>query len=911
MPPRLPPVLSPATLAAALALALTACGGGGGGAIKSNPPPTGPTTPPPAPTCADPKAANYGGPLPCVYRYNGPQDNHLVPTNVDLAQQAGFTGKGVKVGLLDTARIEPYPTLQPAWYQDYTGGTVTSEDYKGHGNVVGAILAGKPGAALTSGGTFKGGVAPDADLYWAATCNPLCDLDRVKPAIYDMAALGVRLFNASFGGEADDDPQKVLDAARGYAYWLGDPVRDTGALLVNAAGNEGKKNPSAQAALPAVDARIREQWLAVASVVIDADGKPAGLASYSNWCGLAQDWCLVAPGKHYFPVPSPGTYAAGYAEGTSGATGIVSGVAALVWQAFPWMSASNVQTTLLTTATDLGDPGVDAMYGWGLVNAAKAVRGPGQFLDAFDANVTSGSYTFANAIGGSGSLTKRGAGTLTLSGDNTYTGLTAITGGTLALTGKLAGSVSVGSGATFQTSGGRIGGSYAAQAGATTAVQVGNGFTVGGTASLAGDLLLLPEAQGYSVKPQETILTAGSVAGTFANLRYGSGLWWTGTLSYTPTTVVANLQRAQAAAQVMSLGGTPLTVAGAAQADALVKWADARAAAGATWEDDASLQAAARLMGITSVEATLPALESLTGRTQAVGQSLALREALDDGRLLADRAVLAREADKAGAWVQANGQWGRLSGHGGVGADTTRSGLVVGVDGPVRDGLVLGAALGAGKDKATLDAGAGRIDGDRVTVAAYARKQVGQAGYVSAVVAADRVKQDAVRAVGGVLGDVARMRRTDRSAQARIEGGVQAGAYNPFAAAGIVHLEQGAFAETGSDLGLVAGKDRHDLPWAEVGLRWNAEAGAWEWSADLSGRWLLAGVDPAYRAAFVAAPQAGFDVVGLPLDRFAVRGGLTVTYRPTERVLWYVRGAAESASGSRNGSVSAGVRVAW
>src|SRR5690606_19705268 len=96
--------------------------------------------------------------------------------------------------------------------------------------------------------------------------------------------------------------------------------------------------------------------------------------------------------------------------------------AALVWQAFPWMSAANVQQTILTTASDLGAPGVDAVYGWGLLDVEKAVHGPGAFVGNFTADVPHGSYVFGNDIHGTGGLVKTGAGTLTLAGRNTYTG---------------------------------------------------------------------------------------------------------------------------------------------------------------------------------------------------------------------------------------------------------------------------------------------------------------------------------------------------------------------------------------------------------------------------------------------------------------------------------------------------------
>lgn len=59
-------------------------------------------------------------------------------------------------------------------------------------------------------------------------------------------------------------------------------------------------------------------------------------------------------------------------DGTSMATPHVSGVAALVWSHFPDATNADVRAALTTTAEDLGDAGRDALYGFGLVQAAAA-----------------------------------------------------------------------------------------------------------------------------------------------------------------------------------------------------------------------------------------------------------------------------------------------------------------------------------------------------------------------------------------------------------------------------------------------------------------------------------------------------------------------------------------------------------
>lgn len=77
-----------------------------------------------------------------------------------------------------------------------------------------------------------------------------------------------------------------------------------------------------------------------------------------------------------------------------------------------------------------------------------------------------GSQSYANNIGGSGTLTKAGAGSLTLSGTNTYAGATTVDAGTLAVNGSLTSNIGVNSGGII-TGTGTTTGSLTLNAGST------------------------------------------------------------------------------------------------------------------------------------------------------------------------------------------------------------------------------------------------------------------------------------------------------------------------------------------------------------------------------------------------------------------------------------------------------------
>ena len=107
----------------------------------------------------------------------------------------------------------------------------------------------------------------------------------------------------------------------------------------------------------------------------------------------------------------------------------------------------------ITANTDLTVAGGATYDGTGAARSVNGLHGDGTIINFSNLSVQSG--TFGGVLAGNGSLTKAGDGVLTLSGINTYTGLTEVKGGTLALSGNGAISplLALYGGTTFDTGG--------------------------------------------------------------------------------------------------------------------------------------------------------------------------------------------------------------------------------------------------------------------------------------------------------------------------------------------------------------------------------------------------------------------------------------------------------------------------
>ncbi len=94
-------------------------------------------------------------------------------------------------------------------------------------------------------------------------------------------------------------------------------------------------------------------------------------------------------------------------QGTSFSAPAITASLAVLKERFDYLTATQIRDTLLTTATDLGEKGVDNVYGWGLINLKKAVNGPTQFLNDETITVTRDDH-WSNPLASQFKITKKG-----------------------------------------------------------------------------------------------------------------------------------------------------------------------------------------------------------------------------------------------------------------------------------------------------------------------------------------------------------------------------------------------------------------------------------------------------------------------------------------------------------------------
>lgn len=252
------------------------------------------------------------------------------------------TAAGVTIAILDSGVDASHPDLAAklvAGYNFYDNNTNTADVY-GHGTKSAGTAV-----AITDNGIGVSSVARDAKLM------PIRVTDTTGWATWSglasgttwAADRGARVISMSFQNPSSS--ASVLSAAS-YA-------RNKGAVVIGAAGNTS-----------AYDATAASDLMTIVAATDSADNR----ASWSTY-GPSVD--IAAPGVGVYTTTSGGGY--GSWSGTSAATPVVAGVAALLIAANPALKPADIDKILQTTALDRGTVGKDDYYGFGRIAATAAV----------------------------------------------------------------------------------------------------------------------------------------------------------------------------------------------------------------------------------------------------------------------------------------------------------------------------------------------------------------------------------------------------------------------------------------------------------------------------------------------------------------------------------------------------------
>jgi subtilisin family serine protease len=248
------------------------------------------------------------------------------------------------IAIIDSGVDPDHPDLMDKLIPGYNflGGNSDTHDVRGHGTAVAGSAA-----AQTDNVTGIAGVAVDNPIMPLVVLNAdgWATYYDIARAITYAADNNVRVMNISIGGSSSSS---TLQSAVNYAW-------DKGAVIVASAANYSTDTPYYPAACDHV-------------VAVSATTSGDSLASFSNFGSWVD---LSAPGASIRTTNNGGGY--GYWNGTSFASPITAGLAALIFSANPQLTNAQVVDIMTRNADDLGAPGFDTTFAHGRINVYESL----------------------------------------------------------------------------------------------------------------------------------------------------------------------------------------------------------------------------------------------------------------------------------------------------------------------------------------------------------------------------------------------------------------------------------------------------------------------------------------------------------------------------------------------------------
>ncbi len=321
-------------------------------------------------------------------------------TQLDLMPDAGRTGKGVTIAVIDTGANRDHPALSHLFdgqrdngevvaFQDYMHGKQGVDqtyDDAGHGSHVLGIIgaAGSTlGDKLVYGGVDLKGGAPDATFVIAKVCDLNgCASDQIPAAIRWATSQGAQVISLSLGGPEGSNPFGLV-APDDLTSAVNEAI-DKGVVVIASAGNDGPSNsdvyaPSNIQGVISVGAIDSSGQVWDKSNRGDDAGNPCQtlpVLGTSGRCDPDKKPELVAPGVEILSAWTGGSYVR--ATGTSQACPFVTSAVGLILQGRPHLTGradvEHMKTVLEQTARKIGGQKTphDDAAGYGIVQAKAA-----------------------------------------------------------------------------------------------------------------------------------------------------------------------------------------------------------------------------------------------------------------------------------------------------------------------------------------------------------------------------------------------------------------------------------------------------------------------------------------------------------------------------------------------------------
>lgn len=269
--------------------------------------------------------------------------------SVNKIHNLGFKGRGITVAVLDTG-VSPHKdfTHRILYFKDFTDNRISLYDNNSHGTHVSGIIL---GSGLASKGLYRG-MAPEASLIALKVLDrngrsgPAVIIKGLNWILENKKRYNIKLVNISIGTTStccEDESSELVSCV--------DSLWDSGLIVVSSAGNDGPAPYTIT--VPGISRKIIT--VGTNDIMSGYDKTGHTRTSYSSagptHCHISKP-DIVAPGNNIRSCFFNNAYTT--KSGTSMSTPIVTGAAALILSANPYLTNTEIKKMLCSYADNLG-----------------------------------------------------------------------------------------------------------------------------------------------------------------------------------------------------------------------------------------------------------------------------------------------------------------------------------------------------------------------------------------------------------------------------------------------------------------------------------------------------------------------------------------------------------------------------